>query len=153
MQLLDEFTREAVPRIFQELLSMELQPDSSDPLPENPAGQIIGSVGFIGDTTGIVYLYVSMEFARQITSSMLGIAEAEVDGDEMVADAIGELSNIVVGSVKSRLCDGGQHCTLTIPSVVRGRNLTVEAASNIQRRVIGFRNSHHRLLAELLLKE
>ena len=131
---------------------MEVQFEESAPLPDDPTGQIIGSVGFIGDATGIIYLYLSMDFARHITSVMLGIAESEVDGDEMVGDAIGELSNIVVGSVKSRLCDAGQPCTLTIPSVVRGRNLKVEAASNIQRKVIAFRNSHHHLLAELLLK-
>jgi len=152
MQLLEELTSEAVPRVFQDLLSIELHPDATPRVMDDPAAQIIGSVGFIGDTTGIIYLYASMEFARQITGTMLGISEAEVEGEEMVADAIGELSNIVVGSVKSRLCDSGKHCTLTIPSVVCGRHLTVEAASNIHQKILGFHNSHHYLRAELLLK-
>ena len=153
MHQLEDFTREAVPKIFQELLSMELQIDEPSPLADEPGGQIIGSVGFIGEATGIIYLYAPMSFARQITSTMLGLPEDEVPGDEMVADAIGELTNMVVGCVKSRLCDGGAPCTLTIPSVVCGRQLTVEAASNVQRRTVGFRTSHQRLLAQMLLKD
>jgi chemotaxis protein CheX len=68
-----------------------------------------------------------------ITSLLLGIAEAELDTGEMVTDAIGELSNMVVGYVKSRLCDGGWHCVLTIPSVVRGQQLTIECSGTNDR--------------------
>ena len=60
---------------------------------------------------------------------MLGISESEVDAGEMVTDAIGELSNMVAGYVKSRLCDSGLPCTLTIPSVVRGQELSVEGSA------------------------
>jgi chemotaxis protein CheX len=84
---------------------------------------------------------------------MLGISEQEVDPGEMVTDAIGELSNMVAGYVKSRLCNGGSPCTLTIPSVVRGQELSVEGSARVIRRVIGFRNCKHHLLAEVLLKD
>jgi chemotaxis protein CheX len=93
-----------------------------------------------------------MGFARVITSRMLGIGESEVDPGEMVTDAIGELSNMVAGYVKSRLCNGGLPCTLTIPSVVRGQELSVEGSTQLVRRVIGFRNCKYHLLAEVLLK-
>ena len=153
IQHVEELAREAIPIIFRELLSMEIQVEEPIPLPDDPGGQIIGSVGFTGDATGMIYLYASMTFARQITSVMLGIATEEVDSDEMVADAIGELSNMVVGRVKSRLCDSGHPCTLTIPSVVRGRQMSVEAPSGVRRRVIGFHQGQHRLLAEMLVKD
>jgi len=71
----------------------------------------------------------------------------------MVTDAIGELSNMVAGYVKSRLCNGGLPCVLTIPSVVRGQQLSVEGSAQVMRRVIGFRNCAHHLLAEVMLKE
>lgn len=71
----------------------------------------------------------------------------------MVTDAIGELSNMVAGYVKSRLCTNGSSCTLTIPSVVRGQQLHVEGSALIMRRVIGFRNCTHHLLAEVLLRD
>jgi CheY-specific phosphatase CheX len=71
----------------------------------------------------------------------------------MVTDAMGELSNMVVGFVKSRLCNSGLSCVLTIPSVVRGQQLSVESSANMTRRAIGFRNCAHHLLAEVVLKE
>jgi chemotaxis protein CheX len=153
IEQIDQLTRNAVKEVFQSMLSMEVNPEPSSPLTPDPDGQIIGSVGFIGEATGIIYLYAGMGFARVITGRLLGISESEVDPGEMVTDAIGELSNMVVGYVKSRLCDGGLACTLTIPSVVRGQQLSVEGSAQVIRRVIGFRNCRHHLLAEVLLKD
>ena len=150
---IEAWTRQAVPEVFLGMLSMDLTTEPPAPFPLDPAGQIIGSVGFTGEATGIIYLYAGVSFAKVITSRMLGIEEAEVDPGDMVNDAIGELSNMVVGFVKSRLCDAGAPCTLTIPSVVRGQQLSVEGSSQIARRVIGFRNGDHQLVAEVLVKE
>jgi chemotaxis protein CheX len=151
--LIEELTRKAVPEVFQGMLSMDLSAGPPAPLPLDPAGQIIGSVGFTGEATGIIYLYAGVSFAKVITSRMLGIEIAEVDPGDMVNDAIGELSNMVVGYVKSRLCDAGLPCVLTIPSVVRGQQLSVEGSSQITRKVMGFRAGEHPLVAEVLVKE
>ncbi|HEX3799598.1 MAG TPA: chemotaxis protein CheX [Verrucomicrobiae bacterium] len=150
---IEAWTRQAVPEVFLGMLSMELSADAPAPLPLDAAGQIIGSVGFTGEATGIIYLYAGVTFAKVITGRMLGIEEAEVDPGDMVNDAIGELSNMVVGFVKSRLCDAGSACTLTIPSVVRGQQLSVEGSSQVSRRVVGFRSGQHQLVAEVLVKE
>ncbi len=135
------------------MLSMELNAETPAPAALDALGQIVGSVGFTGEATGVVYLYSSLDFAILITSRMLGIEMAEVDHDEMVNDAFGELSNMVVGYIKSRLCDAGLSCTLTIPSVVRGQRLSIGVPSEIQRRIIGFRNCENHLLAEMLVKQ
>jgi chemotaxis protein CheX len=150
---IEAWTRQAVPEVFLGMLSMELSAEPPAPLPLDAAGQIIGSVGFTGEATGIIYLYAGVTFAKVITGRMLGIEEAEVDPGDMVNDAIGELSNMVVGFVKSRLCDAGSACTLTIPSVVRGQQLSVEGSSQVSRRVVGFRSGNHQLVAEVLVKE
>jgi chemotaxis protein CheX len=152
IEQVDQLTQEAVKEVFQSMLSMEVNPEPPSPLAPDPDGQIIGSVGFIGEATGIIYLYASMGFARVITCRMLGIGEAELDSGEMVTDAIGELSNMVVGYVKSRLCNGGLPCILTIPSVVRGQELSIEGSAHLNRRMIGFRNCKYHLLAEVMLK-
>jgi chemotaxis protein CheX len=154
IELIEELTRRAVPEVFRGMASMELSPEPIPPsLPLDPDGQIIGSVGFTGEATGIIYLYAGVGFAKVITSRMLGIETAEVDPGDMVNDAIGELSNMVVGYVKSRLCDTGLHCTLTIPSVVRGRQMRVEGSCQVARTVLGFRNGGHYLIAEILVKQ
>jgi len=153
IEQVDQLTRKAVKHVFQSMVSMEVNPEPPSPLAADPAGQIIGSVAFVGEATGIIYLCAGVGFARVITSLMLGISEPEVDSGEMVTDAIGELSNMVAGYVKSRLCDSGWSCVLTIPSVVRGQQLSVESSAQATRRVIGFRNCNYHLLAELVLKD
>jgi CheY-specific phosphatase CheX len=90
---LENLTREAVPTVFDGMVSMHVVAETPAPLPEDASGHLLASVGFTGDTTGIVFLSLSMTFARVITSQILGISVAEIDHDEMVADALGELSN------------------------------------------------------------
>jgi chemotaxis protein CheX len=153
MESIEAFTQEAVKEVFQSMVSLEMTPEPASPLAEESEGKIAGSVGFIGQINGVIYLYAGMSFAKTITGGMLGLSEAEVDGGDMVNDAIGELTNMVVGQVKSRLCDQGNSCVLTIPSIVRGQQLSVEASASVTRKIIGFRSGPHHMLAELLLKE
>ena len=113
---------------------------------------VVGSVGFIGDANGVVYVYVTEPFARTLASRMLGLAEAELDNHEMVNDVIGELSNMIVGAVKSRLCDSGVPCVLTIPSIVRGQNVSAEPALGSECRLLGVLCDTEPILLEILMK-
>jgi chemotaxis protein CheX len=153
LEQIEELTQQAVREVFQSMLSMDLALEPAVSLPPDPEGEIIGSVGFIGQTSGVIHLKGGLGLARMLTSRMLGITVQEVDGSEMVNDAIGELSNMVGGFVKSRLCDRGWSCTLTIPSIVRGQQLSIEASTHTKRKILGFGCGAHHLLAELLLKE
>jgi chemotaxis protein CheX len=152
MERIETLTNDAVHEVFRGMLSLEMTNETANGLNNESFEQIAGSVGFVGDATGVIYLYAGMDFARVMTQRMLGLSPNEVE-DDMVNDAVGELSNMVVGYVKSRLCDGGLPCTLTIPSIVRGRQLTVESSVEISRKVIGFQNKGHRLVAEILVKQ
>ena len=153
IETIEELTNEAVPEIFKQMLGLEIKSDAPKPLDFDPTGQIVSSVGFIGQANGVICLYAGLRFAKVITGKMLGLAEAAVDSGDMVNDAVGELSNMVVGRVKSRLCDRGWSCTLTIPSIVRGQQLSVEGTPSVTRKVLGFVNCENRMLAEILIKE
>ena len=150
---IQELAQSAVRDVFQTMLSLQVLPREPSPLLPDPEGEIVSSVGFIGDITGIIYLYARVSFARVLTSRMLGLDEAEVESGEMINDALGELSNMVVASVKSHLCDRGLPCTLTIPSIVRGQKLSVEKPSQVKSRVIAFANGEHHFLVELFVKD
>ena len=143
----------AIRDVFSTMLSIDVSLQAPTALPHDVDGEVVSSVGFIGKVTGAVYLYCTVGFARVLTSRMLGIAEAEVDRGDMINDALGELSNMIVGSVKSRLCDRGATCTLTLPSIVRGQQLSVERPSQVSTRVIGMASGSHHFLAEIFVKE
>ena len=116
--------------------------------------QVVGTVGFIGDVSGLIYLYLSAEFAKIVASHLLGMSVEEIDaaGDEVVNDAIGELTNMTVGGFKNQLCDQGFPCRLTIPSILRGSNFSIEPVSGATRRTYSFEVSGHRLVTDLLMK-
>lgn len=116
--------------------------------------QVVGTVGFIGDVSGLIYLYLGADFAKIVASHLLGMSDAEIDeaGDEVVNDAIGELTNMTVGGFKNQLCDQGFPCRLTIPSILRGSNFSIEPVSGATRRTYSFEVTGYRLVTDLLMK-
>ena len=126
------------------------------PLNDHMSGsqQVVGTVGFLGDANGLIYLYLEEDFANQCTGEMLGLTPQELieTGADAVNDAIGEITNMVVGSFKNGLCDAGYPCKLTIPSILRGSNFSVEPISSAQRHVYSFECRGRRITADILLK-
>lgn len=116
--------------------------------------QVVGTVGFIGECNGLIYLHLDLAFAKVCTCHLLGMTEAELDeaGDEVINDAIGELTNMTVGSFKNGLCDAGHPCKLTIPSILRGTNFSIEPISSAVRHVYYFDCAEHRVVADILMK-
>lgn len=149
---LSDLVSGAVKEVFTTMLEINAKPEPPDSPITNGEAHVAGSVGFIGKLTGVVYIYASATFARRITSRMLRLGEAELDGDDMVNDVVGEVSNMVVGNIKSRLCDRGVPCVLTIPSIVRGNHFTIEPVSSTQRKVMSFRCDSDQLVVEIMIK-
>jgi chemotaxis protein CheX len=148
---IDQMLGSCVTEVFGTMLSMDVQPQPEF-LPDATEGvQVASSVGFSGRVTGVVYLYTSGGFARRIASTMLGLEDSDIDGDEMVNDVMGEIANMVVGNLKSGLCDRGLTCVLTIPSIVRG-SFTIEPVSTSQRKVVHFLCDKKPLVAEVIIK-
>lgn len=147
-----DLTRDAVTGVFKQMLDMDMS--EADPVssPPDDGPRIISSVGFIGQTTGIICLNASVTFASAIACRMLGMTPEELDDGSMVNDVFGELANVIVGSVKSQICDNGSSCTLTIPSIVRGNHLCIEAIPHTEKTVLGFSSGEGRLIVEILIK-
>jgi chemotaxis protein CheX len=147
----------AVTEVFSTMLSYSINSSSSATLPNSGSSNgssmhVAGGVGFGGDVTGVVYIVVTTDFARQITCRLLGIGESEIESESMVNDAIGELANMIVGQIKSRLCDRGMPCVLTIPSIVRGSNFSLEGCSTDKHEAYRFLCANQQLSVEILMK-
>lgn len=121
---------------------------------EAAAPQVLGTVGFLGDVNGLIYLYFEGGFARQCTCHILGMSDTELDeaGEEVINDAIGEITNMTVGSFKNGLSDRGYPCRLTIPSILRGRNFSIEPICDSQRFTYTFESEGQRLVADIIIK-
>lgn len=147
------FVIHSVESVFQTMLSMEIEL-------ENPAvkesignnGLIVGTVGFAGKIMGNINLFVSRAFGREMAAAMLGMTVDEIGSGEEVNDVIGEVCNMVGGEMKSRLCDAGLNCSLSIPSVTYGNDFKIESKGWGQHKQLGFRNRQHSGLLEIYVK-
>ena len=148
---LDELVTSAVTELFGTMLRMQMRPVPVQAGFGNDETHVAGVVGFIGKLSGVVYVYTTQSFARRITGTFLGLKDPEIGG-EMVNDAIGELANMLVGQMKSRLTDRGIPCVLTIPSVVRGSHFSVEAISSTEGHVFSYEAEGNRIFIHFLLK-
>ncbi|WP_182379545.1 chemotaxis protein CheX [Nocardioides sp. WS12] len=86
--------------------------------PFDAAGAWSAAVTVTGGWQGVVTLELDEAIAREVTARMLAIPSVHDVHDGDVADAVGELVNMVGGSIKS-LMPGPS--TLSLPSVAAGR--------------------------------
>jgi chemotaxis protein CheX len=116
--------------------------------------QVVGKVGFVGEASGLIYLHLDLEFARVCTRLMLGMSDAELDeaGDEVINDAVGELTNMTVGGFKNGLGAAGHPCKFTIPSILRSTDFSIEPTSSGVRHIYTFECTEHRIVADILMK-
>ncbi len=112
---------------------------------------ITGMVGFAGTYSGVISVHCPVGLALKITSNMLGMACDEVNDD--LNDAIGEIANMLGGSVKQVLSKGGMDVKLSIPTVISGEDYTVNSLSDSDCVVIPFNNEGEKFLVGLVLKK
>jgi CheY-specific phosphatase CheX len=139
--------------VFSTMLSMELK-DAEAPGTDLEKGlpRIVGSVSFAGKAMGCVNVHVPAGFAREITANMLGMELEEIEGEDEVGDVIGEIGNMIGGYLKSRFCDSGLPCELSIPSVASGTDFRMEATNWDIHESFSFRKSANSVMAEVFLK-
>jgi len=147
---LPTFLRGATQEVFDTMLSMELTEHGNKEF--TGASRVVGSVSLAGSVSGTVNIHVSDTFATQITANMLGMELAEVNSEEEVHDVIGELSNMIGGDLKSRLCDAGFTCELSIPSITSGKDFCIESKGWAVNEIVYFQYQEHIALIEAFIK-
>lgn len=83
------------------------------------AGGLTAMLGLAGFPCGVFRVRCSWAAASAIAGRMLGTAGSDLPADQ-VCDALGEICNMVAGSMKGRLADHGAACMMSVPSVVLG---------------------------------
>ena len=141
-----------VGNVFDTMLSMQVESIDGQPFENHNENQIVGSVGFAGAVLGNLNLHVDKEFACQMTAAMLGMEIEEIEGDEEIHDVIGELCNMICGDLKSRLCDAGYACDLSIPSITTGQEFTIESRGWDRNEQFAFRSNDHTALVAVYMK-
>ncbi len=125
MELSDPFIS-AIVNAFDMLLGAEarLNHDLDTSKKNGKLKDVTGVVGFAGPSTaGSLAIRIPGETALTIYSAMIGTDHDELNHE--VLDGIGELANIVAGSVKTGFSHHDVEINITLPSVIVGNDVRV----------------------------
>lgn len=115
----------ATETLFKTMVAMELKYDSSFLAEETHIEtDISGFVSFMGKYHGTIGIFCSKEFALKIASGMLMEEITEVTTD--VIDAVGEISNMIAGNVKTKITENYGEMELSVPIVMLGNGTKSE---------------------------
>ena len=119
--------RSSVASVFATMLSVELGPGETlcAGSAQEASEGVVSFIGLAGAWAGTGSILCSPSVACRICSQMLMTESKAVD--EEVLDAIGELTNIVIGSVKNDLEPHLGPLGLSIPTVIFGRNFKTKS--------------------------
>ena len=149
-QFIDELTS-ATRDVFRTMVFREVEassPTVGDAL--RPSANVVGTVAFTGETSGLVVFYSTLDAANAITASMLGIEPASVNGE--LTDAIGELTNMIAGSFRTRIAHlRGETWAISVPTVTVGSDFYTKYVSDVQRVLCPFRMGQWELIVELIV--
>ena len=113
----------ATQEVFTSMLGSEVQ-RLSEPETEQSASfdGVLVLIGLVGSVIGNGALVCSAETARNLSSRLLMTEFSNID--EEVLDAVGEITNIIVGGFKNLLEAQIGPVQMSIPSVIYGKNIS-----------------------------
>ncbi len=125
---------QAAQEVFSSMIFMDIEP-----LPQPTAlgnETLLSSITFKGDIEGSLTLCCDLACAKTIAGNMLGIESTDGMGEQEWVDAMGEVANMVMGSVKSRLQESTPNIEVSIPSVVSGREMKANMGDRMARTAV-----------------
>jgi len=146
-----ELLESAVESVFLTMLGSEVESSgfAENPSPFLPA-EVLSLIGLTGAVRGYVAIGCTREHARDITARLLGAEGHEIESLDDMRDAMGELANMLAGSVKAGL-DSAEPVELTLPTVIMSKSdVRVRATLSVASR---FRDQVGELTVEFVLSE
>jgi CheY-specific phosphatase CheX len=130
----------ATQEVFSTMLNLPLEMEPAREETSDPASfdGVVALVGVAGDWVGTGRISCSAKFACRIAGALIMSPPYEAVNEE-VLDGVAEVSNMIVGNVKTFLEERLGSMSLSIPTVVFGRNYTTRSARVLLWNVVPFR--------------
>lgn len=127
----------AATQVFSTMLGMEISAERTTEgvAPADPNG-VAGLVGLTGALTGSGGIGCGPGLACRIAAAMCPGDYPTVD--EIVLDAMGEMANLVIGSLKTQLENHVGPMSISVPTVVFGQHLYVHRAAKRESKTVYF---------------
>ncbi|MCW8860129.1 MAG: chemotaxis protein CheX [Deltaproteobacteria bacterium] len=143
---------EATQEIFSSMIMLDAAPGKPYQREcELLVNSISGIIGLAGSTKGLLAIHLPAQTALTVTTAFLGMDVEEIDED--VRDAVGELANMLGGSLKSVLDPSGSDIQLSLPSVIHGEGYSVDCLANAETVTVPFSVGSHNFMVELQMRQ
>jgi chemotaxis protein CheX len=135
---LSDAIKAATHAVFSTMLGAELKPGDVyvEKQEAAPASGVVSLIGLAGPWVGTGSLSCSADFACRIASHMLMTEYPAISED--VLDAVAEITNMIIGNVKTTLENGLGSMLLSTPTVIYGSNFQTRSARNQEWTVVPF---------------
>ena len=129
---------QATQEVFSTMLGMELvaQPPHRENGKLEPTNGVVTLIGLAGKWVGTGSICCAGETARKISGKLLMSEFSAVDQE--VLDAMGEVTNMIIGNFKNSIEDIVGPLGLSIPVVIFGRNFTASSLHAAEWTVVPF---------------
>lgn len=142
---------DATQEIFETMIMIEAK--AGDPM-NQPATSfskgMTAMVGFAGFRQGMLAIHTPEAVALDITTQFLGLEVESIDED--VIDALGELANMVAGSIKPLMAKDGVDVELSLPSVIYGSEYSMTTLADSEILAVPFELDSGIFIVELAFK-
>jgi CheY-specific phosphatase CheX len=149
--LIGDLLKQAVIDTFQTMFSIGLETEDETALPMGGYDMWTGTVKFTGQNNGEVTLAFSRPLSLLVVANLTGGTLDDQYPREVVSDAVGEIVNMVTGSLQSRLTDAGFPSQVEVPKVKLASSLPKETIPGGSSDDFFFRNGIYRIGANLCL--
>lgn len=142
---------EATLDVFSTMLNLEITPGEPYVGAQSQVTRsgVTSFVGLAGSWVGTGAIDCSAEFACQISSHFLMSDYAAVN--EEVLDAVAEVTNMIIGNVKTKLEEIVGPLGLSIPTVIYGRNFASRVVGTPEWVIVPFDCSGQRMEVQMCL--
>ncbi len=134
-----DIVRTVTHEVFSTMLTLDAVAGEPYTEVQAPGGceEVVSFIGLAGSCTGTGSLRCSAATACRLASNFL-MSGFESVNDE-VLDALGELTNMIIGNLKNQLEDRLGSIGLSIPTVVHGQNFVARSLTREEWTVVPFR--------------
>ena len=143
---------DATQEIFSSMIMLDVVP--GEPFQRDVSkllNGISGIIGLAGEVKGLLAIHLPNKAALEVTAAFLGMDVVEIDED--VCDAIGELANMLGGSMKAILDPGGSKVQISMPSAIHGEEYAVDCLTNAESVAVPFTFNEQTFMVELQINE
>lgn len=148
---LAEAIRKATDDVFTTMLNLTVQPGDVFVEKEEavPTSGVVSLIGLAGSWVGSGSLACSAGFAAQIASALLMTPYEAINED--VLDAVAEVTNMIIGNVKTMLEDRLGAMGLSTPTVIYGRNFQTRSTGSQEWTVVPFLLGEDRMCVQVCI--